>query len=85
MHIKMAIGWLIIAILAGLMNYACTAVNFSFSRMRKKYIEDNNELDAVLVKKSSALLPKDIFSLGLHTIYGTFLYSYIYISHISID
>ena len=29
MHIKMAISWLIIAILAGLMNYACTAVNFS--------------------------------------------------------
>ncbi len=29
----------------------CTVINFSFARMRKKYIENNDELDAELVKK----------------------------------
>lgn len=72
MHIKMAIGWLIIAILAGLMNYACTAVNFSFSRMRKKYIEDNNELDTVLVKKVAPFYQKTSFLLGSTQFMGLF-------------
>ena len=29
----------------------CTVINFSFARMRKKYIENNDELDTELVKK----------------------------------
>lgn len=36
---------------AAAVNYVCTAVNFSFARMRKKYIEDNDELDAEKVEK----------------------------------
>lgn len=39
------------ALLSGTVNYICTAVNFSFARMRKKYIEDNDELETEQVKK----------------------------------
>ena len=40
------IVWIFVALFAAAVNYVCTAVNFSFARMRKKYIEDNDELDA---------------------------------------
>ena len=33
------------------LNYNNTMVNFSFARMRKKYIEDNDEQDPALVEK----------------------------------
>ena len=33
------------------MNYHNTLVNFSFARMRKKYIEDNDEQDPALIRK----------------------------------
>ena len=32
-------------------NYSNTMVNFSFARMRKKYIEDNDEQDPALIEK----------------------------------
>lgn len=32
-------------------NYKNTLVNFSFARMRKKYIEDNDEQDPELIRK----------------------------------
>ena len=32
-------------------NYNNTMVNFSFARMRKKYIEDNDEQDPLLIEK----------------------------------
>lgn len=32
-------------------NYNNTMVNFSFARMRKKYIEDNDEQDPALIEK----------------------------------
>lgn len=64
MYIKMAVIWLVTAILMAAANYICTAVNFSFSRMRKKYIEDNDELDAVLVKKVAPFYKKTSVVLG---------------------
>lgn len=45
------IVWIFVALFAAAVNYVCTAVNFSFARMRKKYIEDNDELDAEKVEK----------------------------------
>lgn len=37
--------------LAAFFNYQNTLVNFSFARMRKKYIEDNDEQDPELIRK----------------------------------
>ena len=49
------IEWLalsmVIALAASFFNYKNTLVNFSFARMRKKYIEDNDEQDPELIKK----------------------------------
>ena len=45
------IVWIFVALFSAAVNYVCTAVNFSFARMRKKYIEDNDELDAEKVEK----------------------------------
>ena len=45
------IVWIFVALFAAAVNYVCTVVNFSFARMRKKYIEDNDELDAEKVEK----------------------------------
>lgn len=39
------------ALAASFFNYKNTLVNFSFARMRKKYIEDNDEQDPELIKK----------------------------------
>ncbi len=39
------------ALFASFFNYKNTLVNFSFARMRKKYIEDNDEQDPELIKK----------------------------------
>ena len=39
------------AVVSGVVNYMCTSVNFSFARMRKKYIEDNDELDPEQLKR----------------------------------
>ena len=38
-------------LVASFLNYNNTMVNFSFARMRKKYIEDNDEQDPALVEK----------------------------------
>ena len=42
-----------LAIVAAAFNRFCTSTNFSFARMRKKYIEDNNEQDPALIAKVS--------------------------------
>ncbi len=39
------------ALAASFFNYKNTLVNFSFARMRKKYIEDNDEQDPELIRK----------------------------------
>lgn len=39
------------ALAASFLNYKNTLVNFSFARMRKKYIEDNDEQDPELIRK----------------------------------
>ncbi len=36
---------------AAFFNYMCTVINFSFARMRKNYIENNDEMNSELVKK----------------------------------
>ena len=43
--------FLLIALAASFFNYKSTLVNFSFARMRKKYIEDNDEQDPALIEK----------------------------------
>ena len=43
--------FLLIALAASFLNYKSTLVNFSFARMRKKYIEDNDEQDPALIEK----------------------------------
>ncbi len=49
------IQWLVLSLAAALaasfFNYKNTLVNFSFARMRKKYIEDNDEQDPELIRK----------------------------------
>lgn len=49
------IQWLALSMAAALaasfLNYKNTLVNFSFARMRKKYIEDNDEQDPELIRK----------------------------------
>lgn len=42
---------MVIALAASFFNYKNTLANFSFARMRKKYIEDNDEQDPELIKK----------------------------------
>lgn len=41
----------VICLVISCCNYLCTVVKASFGRMRKKYIEDNDEQDPALVKK----------------------------------
>ena len=53
--ISISIEWLLLsaaaACIASFLNYNNTLVNFSFARMRKKYIEDNDEQDPALIEK----------------------------------
>ncbi len=51
MHIHWIIIWLIIIGIVAFLNYQNTMVNFSFARMRKKYIEDNDNEDPALIAK----------------------------------
>ncbi len=51
MHIQWIIIWLIIIGVVSFLNYKNTMVNFSFARMRKKYIEDNDGEDPALIAK----------------------------------
>ncbi len=51
MHIHWIIIWLIVIGIVAFLNYQNTMVNFSFARMRKKYIEDNDSEDPALIAK----------------------------------
>ncbi len=50
-HIHWIIIWLVVIGVVAFLNYQNTMVNFSFARMRKKYIEDNDNEDPALIAK----------------------------------
>lgn len=52
------------ALAASFFNYKNTLVNFSFARMRKKYIEDNDEQDPELIKKVASFYQRTSQILG---------------------
>lgn len=52
-HLEWIGIYLVLALIAAACNRLCTITNFSFARMRKKYIEDNDEQDPELVAKVS--------------------------------
>ncbi len=50
-HIQWIGIWCLVLLVVSFLNYKNTMVNFSFARMRKKYIEDNESEDPALIAK----------------------------------
>lgn len=72
--------YILFSFFLGYVNRICTIANVSFSRMRKNYIDDNEELDSDMVQKVKPFYDKAsevLMSLNLFTLLISIAYGYV--------